>query len=78
MKKIIFGVGAVAPAMLLLATKAFAAADADIVAAGTALATSTKENVIGLTTGNIGYVAIVFALVLGIAFVMRLFKRASR
>jgi len=78
MRKILIAVGAVGPAMLLLATKAFAAVDADIVAAGTALATSTKENTVGLTTANIGYVAIVFALVLGLYFLMRLFKRAAR
>lgn len=68
----------VAGLVATLALTARASTDPDIQQAGAALATSTKDNLVGLVSANIGYVAIVFALVLGIYFVMRLFKRAAR
>jgi len=77
-RKIGMGIAAAIPALTLFAGHAFAAADPDVLAVGTQLATSTKENVVALATGNIGYIGIVFALVIGIFFVMRLFKRAAR
>jgi len=70
--------GTVGVGLTLFAGHAFAAADADIVAAGGALATSTKENLTGLVTGNITYIAIIFALSLGLLFLMKLFRRSAR
>lgn len=64
--------------LTLFAGHAFAAVDADISAAGGAMATSTKENLVGLVTGNINYIAIVFALSLGLLFLMKLFRRSAR
>lgn len=55
-----------------------AAVDADISAATTALATTTKENTVGVVGANVQYVAIIFALMLGIAVIMRLTKRAAK
>ena len=52
--------------------------DPDISTAVGNLASSTKINTVGVVGANIQYVAIIFALMLGIAVIMRLTKRAAK
>ena len=57
---------------------AHAAADADLIAAVTSLASTTQENATGSIYAVLPYIAILVALIVGIRLVIGLFKRSAR
>jgi len=57
---------------------AFADTDPDVLAAASTTVTSLHDNVFGVITNNIGAIAAVGAIVLGITVVVRLLKRMAR
>jgi len=63
---------------LLSSKLALAAADADIVAVSTPLATSSKENLFAVIQANVVTIGVIFALMLSIYIVIRLVKRVAK
>jgi hypothetical protein len=62
----------------LISTSVFAAADADVLAAGSSAATTIKENVMGVLTANIPVILIAGVFILSVMVIWRMGKRFVR
>jgi len=60
------------------AVMAHAAADADILEAGSTTVSTLKENIFGLITNNIGTIAVIASLVFGIPMLFRWVRKFAK
>jgi len=77
-KKIKIGLTALLGTVALGATNAFAAMDPDIASTTNGMATTVKDNLMGVLIANLPTIVIVGVAVLAIGFIWRLFRRFAK
>ena len=77
-KKIKVGLMALLGIIGLSAANAYAAVDADIASTTNGMATTVKENLMGVLITNLPTIVIVGVAVLAIGFIWRLFRRFAK
>jgi len=78
LKKFKSGLMALLGVVAMGATSAYAAVDADIASTTGGMATTVKENLMGVLITNLPTIVIVGVAVLAIGFIWRLFRRFAK